>query len=380
MDTEDDLYRQLQRHLDRMPVGYPAAESGADIRVLKHLFSPEEAKVALHLSAVPEPLGRIYRRVRKTGMSIEGLEQTLDRMVQNGTIIGGRLVAGKGGEKRYGKAQLAIGMYEFQVDRLTKELAEEVSQYMQGEFAEALHSKKTSQMRTIPIGESVTPERHVGNYDSIRDIIQASDGPFGLLNCICRQGKDLLGDPCKQTDNRRVCLILDAVAQIYIDGGVAQALTKEETLRLLTQADEAGMVLQPENTQHPRFVCFCCGCCCAILTSVKKFPRPAEYIHTNFYAQSDPELCTGCETCAARCQMEALTLVDDVTEVNLDRCIGCGLCVSTCPSGAMQLHMKDKEKVPPKDTASLYKTIMTERFGTWGTLKTMGKIALRMKV
>ncbi len=176
MNTEDDIYRRLQEHLDRMPVGYPATESGVEIRVLKHLFTPEEARIALHLSAVPEPLERIYRRVKKTGMSIEQLEQTLDRMVHKGAILGGRLAAGKGGEKRYSKAQLAIGMYEFQVDRLTRELQEDVGRYMVEGFAEAFHSKKTSQMRTIPIGETITPERQVGNYDSVREIIQAHPG------------------------------------------------------------------------------------------------------------------------------------------------------------------------------------------------------------
>ena len=46
--TEDsDIYRRLQQHLDQMPVGFPRAESGADIRVLKHLFTPEEAKIAI---------------------------------------------------------------------------------------------------------------------------------------------------------------------------------------------------------------------------------------------------------------------------------------------------------------------------------------------
>ena len=43
----DELYRELQRHLDRMPVAYPATESGVEIRILKQLFTPEEARLAL---------------------------------------------------------------------------------------------------------------------------------------------------------------------------------------------------------------------------------------------------------------------------------------------------------------------------------------------
>ena len=45
-----DVYRELQQHLDKFAVGFPATESGAEIRLLKHLFSPEEAKLATRLS------------------------------------------------------------------------------------------------------------------------------------------------------------------------------------------------------------------------------------------------------------------------------------------------------------------------------------------
>ncbi len=55
----DELYRALQRHLDRMPVPFPATESGVEIRILKQLFTPEDAKLTLLLSAIPEPLGTI---------------------------------------------------------------------------------------------------------------------------------------------------------------------------------------------------------------------------------------------------------------------------------------------------------------------------------
>jgi MinD superfamily P-loop ATPase len=117
-----------------------------------------------------------------------------------------------------------------------------------------------------------------------------------------------------------------------------------------------------------------------MLTSAKIFPRPAEYFHSNYYAQVDPELCTACETCQDRCQMDALALVDEVTTVDLDRCIGCGLCVTTCPTDAVQLVKKHKPTVPPKDRGALYKQITKERFGVLGTAKIVGKSLLRAKI
>ena len=77
----DELYRELQRALDHMPVPYPATESGVELRILKHLFTPEEARVALHLSAIPEPLKTIFRRGGH-GMSREQLGEVLDRTAE----------------------------------------------------------------------------------------------------------------------------------------------------------------------------------------------------------------------------------------------------------------------------------------------------------
>ncbi len=52
--------------------------------------------------------------------------------------------------------------------------------------------------------------------------------------------------------------------------------------------------------------------------------------------------------------MDALTLINNISVVNLDRCIGCGLCVPTCPSEAMHLNNKEEEVVPPKDKIELF--------------------------
>ena len=87
---DEELYRELQRHLDRMPVPYPATESGVEIRILKRLFTPEEARVALRLSAIPEPLGTIHRRMRHE-KARERLAEMLDRMAGKGSLHRRRL-------------------------------------------------------------------------------------------------------------------------------------------------------------------------------------------------------------------------------------------------------------------------------------------------
>ena len=94
---------------------------------------------------------------------------------------------------------------------------------------------------------------------------------------------------------------------------------------------------------------------------MKKFPRPAELYTSNYFAVVNSEECEACETCIDRCQMEAVSIVDDVSTVNLDRCIGCGLCVETCSADAIQLQKKEKEIVPPRDADELYQSIMVKK-------------------
>ena len=378
MNTEGQIYRDLQKHLDRLPIGYPATESGVEIRILEYLFAPEEAKIATQLSMIPEPISRIYKRVKKTGMSIEELEQLLDHMVYKGSILVGK----KDDEKRYSNAMLAVGMYEFQVERLTRDFAEDMVQYLYGAFGREMYRTKIPQLRTIPVEKSIpTPDKYqISTYDNVRKIIENASGQIAVANCVCRQTKDLVGESCTKTDFRETCLILSDEAEYYINVGIGRSITKEEALNILEKGQEAGLVLQPINTQRPDAICCCCGDCCGTLVTVKKFPKPAELYATNYYSEVDSELCTGCEECISICQLDARAMVNGVAIVNLDRCIGCGNCVATCDANASQLWRKEVESLPPKDTEALYTNIMSKKVGKWNMLKMGMKILLRLRV
>jgi Pyruvate/2-oxoacid:ferredoxin oxidoreductase delta subunit len=275
---------------------------------------------------------------------------------------------------------LAIGMFEFQAGRITKDYHADFRQYMDEGFAEAVFTKKTGQMRTIPINEEVLPERRIGTYDGAKELVMKSKGPFAVIPCVCRDGMDLEESPCQQTDIRETCLLMGDFAEKIVGSGVGRALTREEMAGMLDLAHDVGMVLQPQNTQDPHFICCCCGCCCAVLTTAKKLPRPAEYFDTNYFAEVDAELCTECRNCSDRCEMEAIRFTTGPSSVDILRCIGCGLCVSTCPGEAIHLLERADAKEPPKTQNALYLQILRERFGTVGTAKIAAKKALGMKI
>jgi heterodisulfide reductase subunit A-like polyferredoxin len=98
-----------------------------------------------------------------------------------------------------------------------------------------------------------------------------------------------------------------------------------------------------------------------VLTSAKKYEKPAELIAHNFYAKVEEELCTGCTICVDRCQMEAIQIENRKAVINLNRCIGCGLCVTTCKPEAMRLMEKTKKTIPPRNAAMLYLGILSDK-------------------
>lgn len=370
------VYRRLQKHIDHMPVAFPATDSGVELRLLHHLFTPAEAEMALHLSAVLEPVEKIHARARKDGIGLEQLKEGLASLAEKGAIRKKMLK----GRPAYAKAMLAIGMYELQAGRITKSYHADMRQYMDEGFDKAILTRGTSQMRTIPIREEVLPDRIIGTYDGARDLILKSDGPFAVIPCVCRDGMDLEGEPCRQTEIRETCLVMGGFAEEVVRTGVGKGLNREEMLGMLERANEVGMVLQPQNTQDPNFICCCCGCCCAVLSTAKKLPRPAEYFNANYYAEVDADLCSECRNCHDRCEMEAISHDGGTSQVDLQRCIGCGLCVQTCPSGAIQLHRKPDAKPPPKTQDNLYLRILYERFGPLETARLLAKRALGMKI
>ena len=383
MDTESRIYRYLQQHLDRLPMGFPMTESGLDIRLLKRLFTPDEAKLATQLSMRPEPLKSIHNRVKRSGMSLEELRLLLYRMLNKGTVL-----ASEEGydERRYSNAGFSPGgVYNFQVNRLTRDLITDYRQYMNESRAksETEPKKRMLPLRTVPVEESIPlPEKNrVSSYDDIRALIENTRGQIAAVNCICRQGQDLLGESCTKTDLRETCLMIAPDhAKRHVDMGIGRYITKEETFDILEKAQEAGLVLQPENSLRPEAICCCCGDCCVLLKLLTRYPRPAELYASNYYVEFEPELCSGCEECVDRCQLEARVMMDGIATVNHDRCIGCGNCVVLCPSNANQLKKKEEEFLPLKDKEAFNMEQLSRRVGKLNVLKIRMKMFLGLRV
>ncbi|MFW9989184.1 MAG: ATP-binding protein [Candidatus Odinarchaeota archaeon] len=356
-ENNNKIYYDLQFHLDKMPIGFPKADSGVEIRVLKDFFTPEEAYIATKLDFLPQKIKRIHHKMKNRDISLQYVENKLLQMYRKGTINMGE----ENGEKTYANAPIVVGMYEYQLGRLTPDFVKNAFQYFDEAFFEKEYNKTgIPQLRTIPIEKAITNDLAAATYDQIRNFIDKSN-TIGIMDCICRKAHDLLGNPCKKTTLRETCMVFGSAARRFNEMGEARFISREEAISLIEKFETIGLVPSPSNSQKPFVICNCCGCCCEVIGNQKKFDNPAQYFASNFYAKINLDDCIGCGVCEERCQMNAISLVDEKSNIDLGKCIGCGVCVPTCPENAIELKKKEQEIIPPIDTRATYVKIMNEK-------------------
>ena len=347
----EPIYNTLAQHLDTLPGGYPATESGIELRILKRLFTPEEAEIAVHLTLMPEPASAIAQRI---GADETKLTAILKDMSHKGLII--RME--KKGELKFMAAQFMVGIWEYHVSDLDAGLIKDVNEYLPY-LTETQEKVRTQQLRVIPISKSLAADIEVMPYELAEEIIQ-QQSKIVVAPCICRREHQMVGEGCDKPVE--ACLIFGGSAYYYEGNGIGRTISQQEALDILKQGINAGLVLQPGNAKKPSNICMCCGCCCQILKMLQRSDKPAKIACTNYYAVVDEESCINCGNCEDRCQMEAI-IIDEVAQVDLDRCIGCGLCIPSCDVEAIRLEAKDAEDqwVPPANVVETYTNIAKER-------------------
>lgn len=332
----DDVYASLAHFLDNLPGGFPSTETGVERKILKRLFTPDEAALELNLSLIDENAQVIAHRARRP---LDAVAARLDRMEDKGLIYGEHK---SGKPPVYSAIPFVVGIFEFQLHKMDPEIAGYFDEYLPHVLVPEVW-KRAPLLRTIPVGASLTPELEVMPYEQAEALVR-SHTKFGVADCVCRQHQEVLGHGCDKP--RETCLSFGSGVDFYVRHRMGREITEDEALAILARAEQDGLVLQPSASEEAAFICCCCGCCCGVLANLKRHPNPAQYVHSAFVAVLDEELCNGCELCLDRCQMEALTAGNGAVVLDAGRCIGCGLCVTACPDQALSLMRKPEEEVP----------------------------------
>ncbi|MEJ2285187.1 MAG: 4Fe-4S ferredoxin, partial [Desulfobacterales bacterium] len=183
MKPDNQLYIKLQQHLDSQAVGFPATRSGAELKILKHIFTPEEAEIACCLDYKFEPLETIFSRANHLVDSTQELERHLDSIQKKGGVES-RI---RNGQVHYCNAPLVVGMYEFQLNRLTLDFIKDFGEYTSDKkFGLEFLGTKLPKMRTIPVARSIHTRHNVSTYDEVASLLQKAEKPFAIHECICR--------------------------------------------------------------------------------------------------------------------------------------------------------------------------------------------------
>ncbi len=347
-----DVYEQLRAKLATHPVGAPERDS--ILEILRILFTPEEAELALHLPFRP---GRDSAIARRAEVPVEEVVALCEAMADKGLVYAYEVR----GRHFYMLFPTAPGLFEFPfmkhrgLDLPYERLSELWETYYEDGWGDEMTgSLSTHLARVIPIQETVDAQQTVLAYEEVAGYIEGAKY-ISVQDCACRVSK---GDCDAPLD---VCLALGYGAKYLAERGMGRLIERDEAMTVLERARQAGLVHMTSNTlDRVEFVCNCCPCCCGLMGTVTRLGGAATNIASNFYAVVDGDACLACGLCEDHCPVEAIA-VEEVAEVDAAQCIGCGVCVTQCADGALVLVRRETTYAPPKDHEAWLMQVAAEK-------------------
>jgi len=197
-------------------------------------------------------------------------------------------------------------------------------------------------IRIIPIDKALDAgEEFVLPSQTVEDIINKFDD-IAVGYCFCRQRRSLLGNPCSTDAPTLNCFTFGKSARHTAAQGFAIKVTKEEALKIMKEAEAAGLI---HKAFHPgsresspeTSICNCCKDCCDTLELWRSGTLPL--INSTYHLSViDQESCTGCGTCVTWCPTDAIILNEEnLAQRDENACLGCGVCSRFCPEEAISL-------------------------------------------
>ncbi len=217
-------------------------------------------------------------------------------------------------------------------------------------FADTYHGKVVSlatarELASVKENISVPDLEQVIPYKLARSLILDHPGHLAALDCPCRAARE---HPCLPLD---VCLIIGEpfVGMVLKHHPQrARAISSAEAVAILEAEDARGHVhhafFKEAVLQRFYAICNCCSCCCGAMQAHHNgTPMLAS---SGYTARVDEGLCIGCGECTEYCQFGALSQMDGVNVVDLEKCMGCGVCTSHCTQDAIELVLAPEKGIP----------------------------------
>ena len=232
----DAIYRRLATRVNEIPNGFPATESGVELRLLAKMFTPDEAALASVMRLTSEPADGIALRADVDEKVAFG---HLQAMAVKGLIM--RRTSEDG--VAFSLKPFIVGFYEAWLPRMDEEYAALFEAYFQETRAGILRDGP-SVHRVIPVEVAIPFEVEIFPYERATAMLDRAKS-WGVRDCICRVQKRLIGEACDHPVEN--CLILAPVENAFEGSQDIRPLTKEEALVVLREAEEAGLIHSSGN-------------------------------------------------------------------------------------------------------------------------------------
>jgi Na+-translocating ferredoxin:NAD+ oxidoreductase subunit B len=345
----DAIYDKLAAALNARGTGVPSIICKEFYDLAQFLFTPEEAAIACAMPIEYASLEEIAANLATK--DLKKLASQLEIMGDKGLIH----IKELGGKKLYEGLPFVPGITEFQlmkgiVDEHSKKWAILLNDYSKAVKREFMSGKPLKIEKSAP-GKKVSVDKEIRQltstipYKEMKQLILDTEH-IAAGTCVCRHQGNLLG----KTSNEPMgnCMVFGESALFSIERGFTKKLSKEEALKVLEEAEKAGLVHNYVNNpgKFTNLLCNCCGCHCFILRGAKNSPAPSQMVNARYLVHINQDDCTGCEACIDRCWMKALKMENGKLVRDEQRCIGCGVCMWACPTDALYLEPRETGKVP----------------------------------
>jgi Pyruvate/2-oxoacid:ferredoxin oxidoreductase delta subunit len=236
-----------------------------------------------------------------------------------------------------------IGLYEYSVQKIDKELAQLFREYYDTAYLDELGASDIPGFKVLPIEETIQSGTVLIPFQKLKESVREAR-KIAVTECICRKEARLTGKGCSYPIE--TCLSFGAAAEYYIENGMGREVTADEAIEIIEEADKAGLVHAGVNVKHLSNICNCCPCCCASMKGITRMGHDKhKYLNALFESTINEAKCIACGTCQDRCPVGAIS-IENVAKVDRSKCLGCGLCAGACPETAIILQMRDDIEEP----------------------------------
>ena len=360
----NDIYHRLAKHLENLTMGYPYNDALIDL--LKEMFNPVEAEVALAIPNTLEPLEVVSPQIiaARCDLPESTVTQALQSLSSRHMLYSRQTEQGDTG---FALLQVGYGIPQTffwggQNDDRARRMAKLVLNYFSIPTTGAVYGgAATKTYKYSPANVSIDVEMQgVMPNEQMGSIVEATT-KIAVAHCPCRMSAKILG----RTDchhSLEVCLKYDEMAEFVIDKGLAREISKDEAMKILADSEKEGLVHMVDNTQGQiKHTCNCCGHYCWNVGIIRRRKIPRDMLMAVYFIR-DTELddCIGCGACADICPVDAVTMVDERPVVDNEWCIGCGVCAVSCPAEVISIKRRLEGKAPESFT-DLHQQIRQEK-------------------